>query len=62
MNLKDFRNKFILNKVEEENIKLNNKIKDDLLWWYKFKLDTIEEAVKVMDDEQLVKAIRKLFS
>lgn len=42
--------------------KLNNKIKDDLLWWYKFRLDTIEEAVKVMNDEQLIKAIRKLFS
>lgn len=35
--------------------------KDDLLYIYKFKLDTIEEAVRVMNDEQLVKAIRKLF-
>lgn len=41
--------------------KQDSKIKDDLLWIYKFKLDTIEEAVKVMDDEQLAKAIRKLF-
>ena len=41
--------------------KQDTKIKDDLLYIYKFKLDTIEEAVRVMDDEQLVKAIRKLF-
>ena len=38
-----------------------DKYKDDLLYIYKFKLDIIEETVKVMDDEQLVKAIRKLF-
>lgn len=37
------------------------KHKDNLLWWYKFRLDTIEQAVKVMNDEQLAKAIRKLF-
>lgn len=38
-----------------------DKYKDDLLYIYKFKLDTIEEAARVMDDEQLVKVIRKLF-
>jgi hypothetical protein len=42
--------------------KNKQKHRDDLLWWYKFRLDTIEQAVKVMDDEQLVKELRKLFS
>lgn len=42
--------------------KREDNLKNDLLWYYKFRLDTIEEAVKVMDNEQLVKAIRKLFS
>ena len=42
--------------------KLIEKYKDDLLWLYKFRLDTIEQAVKVMDDKQLVIAMRKLFS
>lgn len=46
-------------KLDKEFIE---KHKDSLLWWYKFRLDTIEEAVKVMNDEQLVKAIRKLCS
>lgn len=27
------------------------KHKDSLLWWYKFRLDTIEQAVEVMNDE-----------
>ena len=36
--------------------------KDSLLWWYKFRLDTIEQAVKTMNDEQLVTALRKLCS
>ena len=42
--------------------KKQDKYKDDLLYIYKFKLDTIEEAVKIMDDEQLVKDIRELLN
>ena len=42
--------------------KKQDKSKDALLGIYKFKLDTIEEAVRIIDDEQLVIAIRKLFN
>lgn len=55
------KNIFTKKKLEnqEDFIERN---KDSLLWWYKFRLDTIEQAVKTMNDEQLVVALRKLCS
>lgn len=55
------KNIFTKKKLENQEYFIE-KHKDSLLWWYKFRLNTIEQAVKIMDDEQLVIALRKLFS
>ena len=55
------KNIFTKKKLENQEVFIE-KHKDSLLWWYKFRLDTIEQAVKVMDDKQLVVALRKLCS
>jgi hypothetical protein len=55
------RNIFTKNKIDN-NKDFIEKHKDSLLWWYKFRLDTIETAVKTMDGEQLVMQLKKLFS
>lgn len=58
MNMKNI----FTNKQENSSKDFIEKHKDSLLWWYKFRLDTIEQAVKTMNDEQLIISLRKLCS